>query len=142
MKAKKIGYWTTTGLVALAFLAGGAFDMSHAPDAVAGLAHLGYPAYFATLLGVWKVLGALALVAPGLPRLKEWAYAGLVFDLTGAAFSHAASGDGAAEIAVPLVVLGFVVASWALRPTSRKLVAPASAPDSTRPAAAAELHLA
>jgi uncharacterized membrane protein YphA (DoxX/SURF4 family) len=128
MNKRTIGYWTATGLIALAFLAGGAFDVSGAPEVTAGLAHLGYPAYFATLLGGWKLLGALALVAPGLPRLKEWAYAGIAFDLTGAAFSHAAVSDGAAKVLVPLVLLGIAVASWALRPESRTLAVRQSAP--------------
>jgi len=75
----------------------------------------------ATLLGVWKLLGAAAIAAPGLPRLKEWAYAGVLFDLSGAAFSHASSGDPAAKVAVPLVLLGLAAVSWAFRPASRRL---------------------
>jgi hypothetical protein len=94
-------------------------DLAHPPDLMAGMAHLGYPAYFMTILGTWKVLGALAILAPKFPRLKEWAYAGMVFDLTGAAASHAMSGDPAGKILTPLVILGFVVASYALRPKSR-----------------------
>jgi uncharacterized membrane protein YphA (DoxX/SURF4 family) len=127
MKANKIAYWTTTGIVAFAFLAGGLVDMSGAPNIAATMAHLGYPAYFATLLGAWKLLGALALVAPRLPRLKEWAYAGILFDLTGAAVSHAASGDGFGKIVTPLVVLGIAAASWALRPATRVLAPARSA---------------
>ena len=119
MKTKQIAYWATTGLTALAFAAGGLFDLTRGPDIVATMNHLGYPAYFLTLLGAWKLLGALALVAPGLPRLKEWAYAGIVFDLTGAAVSHAAVGDAAGKVVTPLVILGFAIASWALRPASR-----------------------
>ena len=68
--------------------------------------HLGYPAYFASLLGAWKLLGAIVLTVPGLPRLKEWAYAGFVFDLTAAAFSHAAVGDPPTTSSGPLVFLG------------------------------------
>lgn len=121
MKARKIGYWVTTALVALGFAAGGAFDLGQSPQVVEGLRHLGYPAYFAALLGAWKVLGAVAIVAPGFARLKEWAYAGIVFDLTGAAISHAAVGDGADKLFAPLLLLAFAVTSWALRPQSRKL---------------------
>ena len=128
MKARNIGYWVTTGLLAAAFAAGGVGDLTRGPDMVAGMAHLGYPAYLLLILGVWKVLGAVAVLAPGLPRLKEWAYAGMVFDLTGAAFSHAAAGDAAGKVITPLVLCGLVAASWALRPDSRKLAAPASAP--------------
>lgn len=114
-------YWTTTALTAFAFLSGGATWLSRADFAMAGIAELGYPAYFATLLGAWKALGGLAILAPRLPRAKEWAYAGIAFDLTGAAFSHAAAGHGAAKALAPLVVLGVAAASWALRPASRRL---------------------
>jgi uncharacterized membrane protein YphA (DoxX/SURF4 family) len=121
MKFKSVGYWVSTALIAAAFVLGGAIDTAAQPSALAFLAHLGYPAYFATLIGVWKVLGGLAVLAPRFPRLKEWAYAGIFFDLTGAAVSHASSGDGAAKIMVPLVLVGIGFASWSLRPQSRKL---------------------
>jgi hypothetical protein len=83
--------------------------------------HLGYPTYFMAVLGTWKVLGAIAVLAPRFPRLKEWAYAGMTFDLTGAVVSRAASGDGAAGVIPPLVVGGLVITSWLLRPKSRIL---------------------
>jgi hypothetical protein len=121
MKARIIGYWVTTGLVGLAFAVGGVVDLSASPEVVAGLAHLGYPAYFARLLGVWKVLGAVAVLVPRFPRVKEWAYAGFVFDLTSASVSHAAVGDSAGNVITPLVLLALVAASWALRPESRTL---------------------
>jgi DoxX-like protein len=73
------------------------------------------------LAGAWKILGALAIVAPGLPRLKEWAYAGFFFELTAAAFSRASVGDSLADIIAPLGFLALVAASWALRPASRRL---------------------
>jgi MYXO-CTERM domain-containing protein len=120
-KARKIGYWVATGLVAFAFVTGGGVDLSGSPQVLEGMTHLGYPPYFATILGVWKVLGAVALLAPRFPRLKEWAYAGMFFDLTGAACSHAASGDPAGKVITPLVLLAVVAASWALRPEGRKL---------------------
>jgi hypothetical protein len=85
------------------------------------MAHLGYPLYFLTFLGVWKVLGAVAIVVPGFPRLKEWAYAGMIFDLSGAVVSRAVMGDGAANVIPPFVVGCLVVASWALRPDDRVL---------------------
>jgi uncharacterized membrane protein YphA (DoxX/SURF4 family) len=125
MNMRSIGYWTTTILIALAFLSGGAAYLSRADVPLRGMAELGYPAYFVTLLGVWKVLGGLAILTPRLPRLKEWAYAGIAFDLTGAAFSHGAVGDPAAKVIIPLVLLGIAAASWALRPASRKLDAAA-----------------
>lgn len=122
MKTQSIGYWVTTGLLATVLLAGGVADLVHAPPVASVMAHLGYPAYFLSILGVWKTLGALALVAPRAPLIKEWAYAGVVFDLTGAAASHAVAGDSADNIAVPLVLLALAAASWALRPSSRTLV--------------------
>lgn len=122
-RSKKVLYWLTTGLAALALTTGGAADLVRVPAIMAGLTHLGYPAYFATILGVWKLLGVAAIVAPGLPRLKEWAYAGMFFVLTGAAMSHAVSGDTVGNILFPLVLLGCVMASWALRPAREALVA-------------------
>jgi uncharacterized membrane protein YphA (DoxX/SURF4 family) len=126
MTTRTFGYWATTGLLGLAFAAGGAADLSGAPEVMSGMAHLGYPAYFAVILGGWKLLGALAVLVPGLPRLKEWAYAGMAFDLTGAAISHAVVGDGIAKVSIPLFLFGLAVASWALRPTTRKLTAAAN----------------
>ena len=120
-KAETIGYWVTTGLVALAFGLGGLADLSRAPNVLAGMSHLGYPLYFAAILGAWKALGAVAVLLPRFPRLKEWAYAGMFFDLTGAAVSHASSGDPVGNVVTPLILLGLVAASWALRPESRSL---------------------
>jgi uncharacterized membrane protein YphA (DoxX/SURF4 family) len=94
-------------------------DAAACPPAVAFVAHLGYPAYFCTMIGVWKVLGGVALLAPRFPRLKEWAYAGILFDLTGAAISHAASGDSASHVMVPLAFASIACVSWILRPHSR-----------------------
>ena len=125
MKFQNVGYWATTGLVAAAFAFGGVMDVMKGPDVLAGMAHLGYPAYLAPLLGVWKLLGAVAVVVPGFPRIKEWAYAGMFFDLTGAAVSHAASGDPAGNVLTPLFILALVVASYLLRPESRRMVCPA-----------------
>ncbi len=79
-----------------------------------------YPRYLLLILGVWKVLGAAALLAPRLPRLKEWAYAGAVFNYTGAIASHLAVGDGAAAVAYPIVQRILVAASWVLRPPARR----------------------
>jgi uncharacterized membrane protein YphA (DoxX/SURF4 family) len=115
------------------FVLGGAMDLSRGPDVDALMAHLGYPAYLATLLGVWKLLGGVAIAAPRLPRLKEWAYAGMLFDLSGAAFSHASSGDPASKVVTPLVLLAVVAASWALRPASRRLESAASAASASAP---------
>lgn len=121
MTARTIGYWATTILIALAFLSGGAAYLAHQKDTVEGMAQLGYPAYVVTLLGIWKVLGGIALLAPRFPRLKEWAYAGIFFDLIGATWSHVASGDDVRHAVVPLVLAAVLIASWALRPPSRVL---------------------
>lgn len=133
MKTKTMGYWAATGLTAAAFAAGGVMDLLRGPDVLEGMAHLGYPAYFAAIIGAWKVLGAAAILAPRMPRLKEWAYAGIAFDLTGAAISHAAVGDAAAKVVTPLVLLGLAAASWALRPAARKLGAARVDPVSEKP---------
>jgi DoxX-like family len=117
----KTAYWTTTILIALALCSGGAAYLFRAEAPLRGMAELGYPAYFVTNLGVWKVLGALAIVAPGFPRLKEWAYAGIAFDLTGAALSHVAAGQPLVRAIAPLALLAIAAVSWALRPATRKI---------------------
>jgi hypothetical protein len=121
MTHRKTAYWASTGFAALALGATGAADLLRVPAIMDSLAHLGYPTYFATILGTWDLLGAAAIAAPALPRVKEWAYAGTFFALTGAALSHAASGDPVGKVLVPLVVLGAVVVSWALRPRAAVL---------------------
>jgi hypothetical protein len=131
-KQKMIGYWVTTGLLAAAFLAAGAAELASDPGAVASTLALGYPAYVLTVLGAWKVLSVPALLAPRLPRLKEWAYAGIFFDLTGAAASHAFSGDSPVRIATPLVLLLIAAMSWALRPSSRTWKSDSTLPDSAQ----------
>jgi hypothetical protein len=132
-RPRTIGYWATTGLTAFAFAGIGAAELARAPGLVTGMGRLGYPLYFVTLLGAWKLLGAAAIVAPRLPRLKEWAYAGIFFDLTGAALSHAVMKDPAARIAAPLIVAAVALASWALRPASRKLAPARTGSGDARP---------
>jgi hypothetical protein len=121
MTARKIGYWVSTGLGAAILTFGAINELAHAQRIVDTIAHLGYPAFLPTLLGTWKTLAVLAIMSPRLPRLKEWAYAGVFFDLTGALISHAVAGDGPAHFAPPLVVLALLATSWALRPASRVL---------------------
>ena len=106
---------------------------------VDGMHALGYPTYFLTILGIWKVLGAIAMLVPRFPRLKEWAYAGIFFDLTGAAASWAAvGGPGEAfHIIAPLIIAGFTVASWTLRPASRIVCAHSSTTRASRVSVAA-----
>jgi uncharacterized membrane protein YphA (DoxX/SURF4 family) len=125
MKIKNTAYWTTTVLVAFFIGVGGATQVAQylgKPHSVVPV--LGYPMYFFAILGFWKVLGAIAILVPRFPRLKEWAYAGIFFDLTGAAASCAAVGGYGAyafHVIAPLIITGFTVASWALRPESRKI---------------------
>jgi uncharacterized membrane protein YphA (DoxX/SURF4 family) len=120
-KIKTIAYWATTILGPASFIMGGFLFSTRNAQVTATLAHLGYPIYFASILGVWKVLGAIAVVIPRFPRLKEWAYAGFFFDLTSAAASRFFVGDGVADILAPIGFLALVIASWALRPENRKL---------------------
>ena len=129
-KTQRMVYWLTTSLIAFALLSGGGAELARQHDTVAGTLLLGYPVYFVTILGFWKVLGAVALLAPRFPRLKEWAYAGVFFNMTGAAASHAFAGDygkGAFHIIVPSVFAILVLVSWASRPPTRKLAGPAAA---------------
>jgi hypothetical protein len=124
-KAKIIAYWTTTGLVAFFIGSGGVAQIAQYlgnPHGVVPV--LGYPMYFFAILGFWKVLGAIAILVPRFPRLKEWAYAGIFFDLTGAAASCAAVGGYGAyafHVIAPFIIAGLTVASWALRPESRTI---------------------
>ena len=128
MSAKTISYWVTTVLIALETFAGGIVDLIHGQtnvfsgmpvvDIVTGL---GYPVYLLTILGIWKLCGSLTLIVPGLPRLKEWAYAGIIFELTGAIASWLAIGDKTGQFIAPLVLSIIAFSSWALRPPSRML---------------------
>ena len=120
-KLKLVAYWITTAIVALEMLAGGVWDLTR-NDFVSGvMTHLGYPLYVLTLIGIWKIPGALVLLAPKLPRLKEWAVAGCVFNYVGAAGSHAFAGDEFGAVVGPAVFTVLVLASWALRPPERRL---------------------
>jgi len=120
-KLKLAGYWVATILIAVNFAFGGFVYLTRSPEVVAGLAQLGYPAYITSILGFWKALGAIAIVIPRFALLKEWAYAGMFFNLTGAAASNAFAGAETSHIIGPIVGLLIVGASWALRPASRKI---------------------
>ena len=117
---KRVAYWLTTGLVVFFIGSGGVAYALRVPDVVQGVVALGFPAHFVVLLGVWKVLGALAIAMPGFPLLKEWAYAGIIFDLTGAASATLATGGEWWHVAAPLSIAALVAVSWALRPESRR----------------------
>lgn len=120
-RPRAVLYWIATVLVAAQCAIGGVLDLLRAPAFLGLMQHLGYPSYFSSIIGSWKVLAAVALIAPRSPRLKEWAYAGIFFDLTGAAASHLAAGDGAPALMGPTLFTGLLIASWALRPSERTL---------------------
>src|SRR5262249_40910239 len=109
MKAKSVAYWMTTGMVVFAMLSGGVAELAHRPETIDGMRLLGYPVYFVMILGFWKLLGSLALVVPGLPRVKEWAYAGIFFNMTGAAVSHLVCHDAAWHVGVTLGLAALAV---------------------------------
>ncbi len=120
-RRRMIAYWAATVLVAGPAAIAGAIDVLRIQPLFAQLLQLGYPAYFGTILGVWKVLGAVALLAPRYPRVKEWAYAGMFIDYTAAFVSYVAVGAGSASnLSGPVVSITFLAASWALRPPSRR----------------------
>lgn len=113
-KSLTVSYWVVTGLMAVFMLMASVPDILKIPQAVATFAHLGYPTYLLPFLGIAKALGVTAVLVPGFPRLKEWAYAGLVFDLIGALYSHLSVGDPASAWALPLTGLILVTGSYAL----------------------------
>jgi hypothetical protein len=118
---KSVAYWVCTWLVVFFIGSGGLAYAMQVPDVVQGVVALGFPVHFVVLLGVWKVLGSIAILVPGFPLIKEWAYAGIMFDLTGAASASLATGGEWWHVAAPLSIAVLVAASWALRPKSRLL---------------------
>jgi DoxX-like family len=114
------GYWLATVLVAGELGLGGVWDIARIPYVRNLVTHLGYPSYFLVLLGTWKVLGAVALLVPRRPLLKEWAYAGAFFTYTGAIVSHLSTGYALGELWLLAVLTALTVLSWALRPPSRR----------------------
>jgi hypothetical protein len=115
MKTRLV-YWVPTGLIALFMAMSAVPDVLRVEGAVTIIHHLGYPDYFLTLIGVAKLLGVAALLAPVPRTLREWAYAGRTFDLMGAAFSHASSGDPSGNVITPLVALAVLhVSYWTWR---------------------------
>jgi hypothetical protein len=120
-KRQIIIYWVVTTIIALESVSGGVADIMQEPVYINILSHLGYPAYFGIILGVWKVLAAVAIVVPRYLRLKEWAYAGLVFQFTGAIASFIIVGDGVVMLVAPFIFLCLVITSWLLRPPSRRV---------------------
>jgi hypothetical protein len=131
---RPVAYWLATAAVVGEMGLGGAWDIARLPMVATLVTHLGYPSYFLVLLGTWKVLGALAILVPRRPLLKEWAYAGAFFTYSGAIASHLTTGYSLGELGLlaPLVVL--TVLSWWLRPASRRIV-PGAPPGIASPTA-------
>lgn len=129
-RLKMVAYWTATGLVAAELALGGIWDVLRIPFVRDVVTHLGYPTYLLVILGVWKLLGAAALIAPRFPVVKEWAYAGAFFVYSGAIASHLTTGKDLGEVGILSVMTLLTAASWALRPASRRLVhSPTAGPD-------------
>lgn len=122
-KKNKIIYWIATGFLAFGMLAQGFAQISHTNGYVDMIvAHLGYPSYFLNIIGVWKILGVIAILVPDFRLLKEWAYAGFFFVMSGAVFSHIASGDPIYSSFPALFLLIVIVVSWHFRPADRKII--------------------
>jgi hypothetical protein len=117
-------YWVVTAIVVAECAVGGTMDLLRLPPFYPMMIELGYPAYLATILGFAKILAAVVLLAPGLPRLKEWAYAGVMINMVGAAASYVAAHEAVSNLLPPAVFAGLTVLSWALRPPTRRLQTP------------------
>jgi hypothetical protein len=122
-KRKLIWYWIITGLLSFCIFFGGLTQALQLKQTIEGFKPLGYPIYFISVIGIWKMLGVIAILIPGFKLLKEWAYAGIFFTMTGAVISHIASNDIKAQIIAPIVLAIFAVLSWYLRPADRKILA-------------------
>ena len=121
-KRKKIWYWIITLLLSFCIFSGGLMQALLVKGVIDGFKPLGYPTYFISLIGIWKMLGVIAILLPGFKLLKEWAYAGIFFTMTGAVISHIASNDIKPQIIAPVMLAIFTVLSWYLRPADRKIV--------------------
>lgn len=117
----KIIYWLFTLWLALGMTSSGIVQLLKMKEETDFIIQLGYPSYFLTILGVWKMLGVVAVLIPSFPLLKEWAYAGFFFAMSGAIFSHIAMGDPMSEIFPSLLLLTLTVISWYSRPADRKI---------------------
>jgi hypothetical protein len=121
-KTKLIIYWITTGLVAIGMTGSGLAQIFHAKAMVELITPLGYPLYLLYIIGVWKILAVITILLPGFKLVKEWAYAGLFFVMTGALASHLLSGDGSVKgIIGPVFQTVFIILSWYCRPANRKI---------------------
>ncbi|MFN3381607.1 MAG: DoxX family protein [Runella zeae] len=121
-KRNKIIYWVATLWLALGMLSSGIVQLIHLDEEAKLFEHLGYPLYFLTILGIWKILGVTAVLIPKFPLLKEWTYAGFFFAMSGAVISHIAVGDALLESFGPLLLIILTVVSWYFRPADRKII--------------------
>jgi len=121
-KAGKIIYWVATFWLALGMVSTGIVQLIKTKEETDLMTHLGYPIYFLTILATWKMLGVVAVLIPKFALLKEWAYAGFFFAMTGAVFSHLAIGDGAKENFGPVLLIILTVLSWYFRPADRRII--------------------
>jgi hypothetical protein len=124
-RRNKIIYWVATLWLSLGMTVTGVVQVIHQKEEVDRMNHLGYPLYFVTLLGMWKLVGVVAVLMPKFPLVKEWAYAGFFFAMTGAEVSHAAMGDEAQEFFGPSLLILLTVVSWYFRPADRRLISAA-----------------
>lgn len=121
-KRNKIFYWIATLWLALGMTVTGVVQLIKMKEEVDMMNHLGYPIYFLTILGIWKILGVIAVLIPKFTLLKEWAYAGFFFAMSGAIFSHLACGDALIALFGPTLLLVLTIVSWYFRPLERKLI--------------------
>jgi len=121
-KRKTLWYWIFTIILSFCIFSGGLAQAMQVKGVVDGFKPLGYPIYFISLIGVWKMLGIIAILIPGFKLLKEWAYAGIFFVMSGAVISHIASNDISVQIIAPFLLAVFAVLSWYLRPADRKII--------------------
>lgn len=121
-KRNKIIYWIATIWLSLGMASTGAVQVLKVKEEVEFVVAMGYPLYFLTILGIWKILGVIAVLVPKFPLLKEWAYAGFFFAMSGAVFSHIAVGHPAKDLFGPLLLLVLTAVSWYFRPAERRLV--------------------
>lgn len=121
-KRNKIIYWIATIWLSLGMVASGVVQLIKMKEEVDMMSHLGYSEYFLTIIGVWKMLGVIAVLVPKFPLIKEWAYAGFFFAMTGAVISHLSVGDSAIESFGPVLLIVLTVVSWYFRPADRRLI--------------------
>jgi len=121
-KRKQLWYWIITIILSFCIFSGGFAQAIQVKDVVQGFKPLGYPAYFISVIGVWKMLGIIAILIPNFKLVKEWAYAGIFFLMSGAVISHIASNHISVQIVAPFVLAVFTVLSWYLRPADRRIV--------------------